>query len=92
MKLFSLAFALTATSTLRAAELRIGIIGCDTSHATEFTKLLNDSNHPQHVPGAKVVVAVKAWSADIPDSASRVDGYEKILTERRWTAPTRRKH
>lgn len=68
-------------STLTAGELRIGIIGCDTSHATEFTKLLNDPANPQHVPGAKVVAAVKAWSADIPDSASRVDGYEKELRE-----------
>lgn len=82
MKFFMLGLALSALSTLRAGELRIGLIGCDTSHATEFTRLLNDTADPQHVPGARVVAAVKAWSTDIPDSASLVDGYEKMLREK----------
>jgi len=32
-------------------EIRLGIIGTDTSHVTAFTKLLNDKNDPAHVPG-----------------------------------------
>src|SRR5262245_19146942 len=64
------------------AELKLGIVGCDTSHATAFTQLLNDPSHPQHVPGARVVAAVKASSPDIESSRSRVDAYEKELKEK----------
>jgi len=35
-----------------AEELRLGIIGLDTSHVTAFTRLLNDPTHKDHVPGA----------------------------------------
>ena len=34
-----------------AAELRIGIIGCDTSHVTAFTETLNNTGAAGHVPG-----------------------------------------
>lgn len=65
-----------------AADLRLGIIGCDTSHATAFTETLNNPQAKNHVPGAKVVAAFKGGSADIPDSASRVEGYAKTLAEK----------
>ena len=64
-----------------AAELRVGIIGCDTSHVSEFTKLLNDPRAKGHVPGAKVVAAFKGGSKDIESSWSRVEGYAKALQE-----------
>jgi hypothetical protein len=64
-----------------AAELRIGMIGLDTSHVTAFTKLLNDRSHPQHVPGGKVVAAFKGGSRDIESSWSRVEGYTRELRE-----------
>jgi predicted dehydrogenase len=70
---------LTAAPFLNSAELRLGIIGLDTSHATAFTKLLNDPAAQGHVPGGKVVAAFKGGSADIESSASRVDGYTKEL-------------
>jgi hypothetical protein len=38
-----------------AEDLKLGIIGLDTSHVTAFTKILNDSSDPKHVPGGKVV-------------------------------------
>lgn len=63
-------------------DLKLGLVGCDTSHATAFTALLNDEKHPKHVAGARVVAAVKTFSADVPSSASRVDGYEKELKEK----------
>lgn len=53
-------------------EIRVGIIGTDTSHATAFTAILNDPNHAQHIPGARVVAAYKGGSADIEESRSRV--------------------
>jgi hypothetical protein len=61
------------------AELRIGIIGLDTSHVGAFTKVLNDASDPNHVPGGKVVAAFKGGSPDIESSASRVDGYTEEL-------------
>lgn len=64
------------------ADLRIGIIGCDTSHAVAFTKLINDPNDKEHVPGGQVVVAYKGGSKDIAESWSRVDGYTKQLQEK----------
>jgi predicted dehydrogenase len=62
-----------------AAEMRIGIIGLDTSHVTAFTKLLNDAAAPNHVPGGKVVAAFKSSSPDIPSSADRVEQYTTEL-------------
>jgi hypothetical protein len=68
--------------TTFSADLRIGIIGCDTSHAVAFTELLNDPLAPGHVAGGKVVAAFKGGSPDIPSSATRVDGYAKTLKEK----------
>ncbi|MEK0450843.1 MAG: hypothetical protein RL088_3111 [Verrucomicrobiota bacterium] len=73
-----LAFALSST----AAEIRIGLVGCDTSHATAFTQILNDPAAKNHVAGAKVVAAVKASSPDIESSFNRVEGYIKELQEK----------
>jgi hypothetical protein len=67
--------ALAAT----AADLRLGIIGTDTSHVTAFTKLLNDGSSPQHVTGARVVAAFKGGSKDLPDSYKRVDKFAEEL-------------
>src|SRR3954470_364121 len=68
-------------STL-AAELRVGIIGCDTSHVPGFTEILNDPRAKDHVSGAKVVAAFKGGSKDIQSSWSRVEGYTKTLQEK----------
>src|SRR5579863_6085806 len=61
------------------AEIRLGIIGTDTSHVIAFSKLLNDPLSPDHVPGAVIVAAYKGGSADIESSASRVNGYAEEL-------------
>jgi predicted dehydrogenase len=62
--------------------LRIGIIGCDTSHCIEFTSRLNHETHPGHTPGARVVVAHPTMSADMPWSRDRADGFVKELREK----------
>jgi predicted dehydrogenase len=72
---------LSLASTASAAELRIGIIGLDTSHVVAFTQLLNDPKQKDHVAGGKVVAAFKGGSPDIESSASRVEGYTKQLRE-----------
>ncbi|HYG34663.1 MAG TPA: Gfo/Idh/MocA family oxidoreductase, partial [Clostridia bacterium] len=68
--------------TSLAADLRIGIIGCDTSHSTAFTEVINNPGAKGYVPGGKVVAAYKGGSQDIPDSASRVEEYAKTLREK----------
>ena len=65
-----------------AGELRIGIIGCDTSHVTAFTETLNNPNAPGHIPGGEVVAAFKGGSPDIASSANRVDQFARILQEK----------
>lgn len=65
-----------------AADLRIGIIGLDTSHVTAFTALINNEKNKDHVPGGKVVAAFKGGSPDVESSASRVEGYTKDLQEK----------
>ena len=61
------------------AELRLGIIGLDTSHVPAFTALLNDTNNKGYIPGGRVVAAFKGGSPDIPSSINRVDEYTKEL-------------
>ena len=80
-ELLPLALTMIVTASAPAADLRLGIIGLDTSHVTAFTKLLNDPKHAQHVPGGKVVVAFKGGSADIESSASRADSQNDALCE-----------
>ncbi|HYM11619.1 MAG TPA: Gfo/Idh/MocA family oxidoreductase [Bryobacterales bacterium] len=62
-----------------AADLRIGIIGTDTSHVIQLTKLFNDASNPDHIPGGRVVAAYKSGSRDIPTSWSRFEKYAAEL-------------
>lgn len=80
MRLLLLLMAIPFVSS--AADLRIGIIGLDTSHVTAFTALLNNDKNKDYVPGGKVVAAFKGGSADVESSASRVEGYTKELQEK----------
>ncbi len=81
---FVLLAGLLALSAVAAqpAELRLGMVGLDTSHVVAFTKLLNDASDKDHVAGAKVVAGVKGGSPDVAASATRVDGYTKELVEK----------
>ena len=63
-------------------QIRVGIIGTDTSHVPAFTRLLNDPTSPDHIPGAKVVAAYKGGSPDVESSHTRVDKFaEEIRTK-----------
>lgn len=75
-----LAFAMTAWDS-SGEDLRIGMIGLDTSHVIAFTQLLNDPSNAKHVRGGKVVAGFKGGSPDNETSASRVDEYTKQLKE-----------
>jgi predicted dehydrogenase len=61
--------------------LKIGLIGLDTSHCVAFVQILNDPSAVNHVPGARVIAAVKTFSPDIEASASRVEQYTTTLRE-----------
>ena len=63
-------------------DIRVGIIGTDTSHVTAFTRLLNDRNDPNHVPGARVVAAFKGGSPDVEASHTRVDRFAAELRDK----------
>ncbi|MBI5380469.1 MAG: Gfo/Idh/MocA family oxidoreductase [Opitutae bacterium] len=72
----------SSNTASKPADLRIGILGLDTSHVIAFTQALNKPASPeQHVPGGKVVAALKSWSPDVEASYSRVEGYTKQMTE-----------
>jgi prolyl oligopeptidase len=79
---FCLVLPLLSVSPTQAADLRVGIIGCDTSHVTAFTETLNNPQAKGHIPGCKVVAAYKGGSADIPSSATRVEGFRRTLQEK----------
>lgn len=64
-----------------ADEIRIGMIGLDTSHVTAFTEILHNRQAKDHVPGARVVAAFKGGSPDIPSSIGKVDEYTAILRD-----------
>jgi predicted dehydrogenase len=68
-------------SLAQAQDLRLGIIGTDTSHAIEFTRLLNDTSHPERVVGARVVAAFPGGSPDLPASANRLPKFVATLRD-----------
>lgn len=84
-RILSLACCLLAAVLLSspafASDLRLGIIGTDTSHAVVFTKILNDASNPDHVDGARVVAAFKGGSPDLPSSRDRVDKFASELQQ-----------
>ena len=67
---------------MAAAEIRLGLIGLDTSHVTAFTELLNNPGNKEHVPGARVVAAFKGGSPDIPSSIQHVEEYTTTLRDK----------
>lgn len=68
------------TATSGAAEpLRIGVIGLDTSHATEFTAIINTPRPAGADYGCKVVAAYPQGSPDIESSVSKVPEYTEKM-------------
>ena len=82
MKIYSLLTLLCAgllAAHGSAADLRLGVIGTDTSHAVAFAKALNNPGDPKHVSGARIVIAFKGGSPDVEDSSSRVEKFASQL-------------
>ena len=70
-----------APAAAQPAEIRVGIIGTDTSHVIAFTRLLNDRTDPKHVAGARVVAAFRGGSPEIEASRTRIDGFAAELAD-----------
>ena len=69
-----LAFAVAALAA-DPPEIKVGIIGLDTSHAIAFTKELNNPKAAEDVAHCRVVAVYPKGSPDIESSTSRVPGY-----------------
>ncbi|MBN1482219.1 gfo/Idh/MocA family oxidoreductase [candidate division KSB1 bacterium] len=65
------------TSAWPDVNIKVGLIGLDTSHAPAFTKILNDSSYRHHMPGARVVAAFPGGSPDVEASFSRVEKFTR---------------
>lgn len=63
------------------SELRIGMIGLDTSHVVAFSKILNDPNSEGPLKGARVVAAFPAGSPDFPASRDRIKGFTEQVSQ-----------
>jgi predicted dehydrogenase len=61
--------------------IRVGIIGCDTSHVIAFTKLINDPAATGDLAKCEVTAAFPGGSPDLPSSKDRLEGYVKQLRE-----------
>lgn len=78
LSILSALLAMTLASQLTAAdppELKVGIIGLDTSHAIAFTKELNAKDAMADVARCRVVAAYPKGSPDIVSSTERVPKY-----------------
>ena len=81
MKSKSVAFVMAAAAALAAsAEVKIGIIGLDTSHATAFTRIIN-AEKPAEFAGVRVVAAYPWGSKDIVSSTNRYATYLPKMRE-----------
>ncbi len=65
-----------------AEMIRVGMIGCDTSHCGKFTEILHGEKARGDGPGVRVVACYPSFSKDIKSSADRVEGFKKQLAEK----------
>lgn len=76
-----LSFVTLASADEPVKQLKVGIIGLDTSHAVAFTKILNDAKASEDVAGCRVVAAYPKGSPDIVSSVERVPGYTEEVKQ-----------
>jgi hypothetical protein len=78
----SLALTLALPAAAAAADLRLGLVGTDTSHVIAFAAAFNDPASPDHVPGARIVAAFRGGSPDLPSSRDRIEGFTSQLRDK----------
>ena len=60
-------------------ELKVGMIGLDTSHCEVFAKILHDQDYEYYLPGARIVGIYPGGSNEFSKSRERVQGYTNTL-------------
>lgn len=73
----------TPAASQKSNDVRIGLIGLDTSHVSAFSRVCNDAKDPEHVAGARIVAGYPGGSKDFELSASRVEGFTTELRDKR---------
>ena len=63
------------------SDLKIGLVGLDTSHVVAFTKCFNKPGDAENVPGARVTCAFAGGSHDFELSHSRVDKFTQQVRD-----------
>lgn len=71
-------FFLVPLAGAQQAPLELGLLGLDTSHATAFTRLLDDPEAKGDLAAMRVVAGYPGGT-DIPASADRVEGFTEEL-------------
>ncbi len=56
-------------------ELKLGMVGLDTSHCPAFAGLLNDEGNKHHMEGARITAAYPGGSRAFSSSINRVEGF-----------------
>jgi predicted dehydrogenase len=74
-RLIGLFSAFAASTAISQAPMRVGVIGCDTSHTTAFANILHSPKATGDLAGFRVTVAFPGGSKDVPSSIDRVAGY-----------------
>ena len=83
--LLILCFAMSVATGGRGAEpernIRVGMIGLDTSHVIAFTKLMNDPQATGDLAGVTIVAGFPGGNPQFPLSRDRVEGFTRQLRE-----------
>ncbi len=61
--------------------IKIGLVGLDTSHSPAFAMLLNNPQEKGHIPGCQVVKAYPGGSELFGSSINRVEGFTKQFSD-----------
>jgi Oxidoreductase family, NAD-binding Rossmann fold len=78
---FLIGMVLTRVSGQEPPQLRIGMIGLDTSHVPAFAKQINDPKAEGLLAKMQVVAAYPGGSPDISSSRDRVEGFTQQLRD-----------
>ena len=62
--------------------IRVGIVGCDTSHVIAFTDAINNPKATGALARCQVTIAFPGGSPDLPASRDRIEGFVRELRER----------
>lgn len=71
----------SSPSLAEEPEIRVGIIGLDTSHVISFTRLFNAEDNEPPLKGVRIVAAFPGGSPDLPASRDRVEGFTQQVSE-----------